>query len=147
MLAPKHMTNGLNGNVSGLEMYISFSVSTFSKVLDPVLQRPGTLSHQNSIQLISTTTRSSNAASPQSMTAEASSEFYLWSCAKKRWTAFLCHYKMCYFCCQGVEAQLINRRLQQELLERETQQMYELKNSKWNVMKCVRYKHFNDRWF
>lgn len=127
------MTNGLNGNVSGLEMYISLSV-TFSKVLDSVPQRAGTLSNRNSKQLISTIASSSNAASPQSMSAEgkqqASYEFYLWSCAKKSFTAYSCHYKMCYFCCQGVEAQVINRRLQQELLERETQQMYDLKNSK-----------------
>lgn len=36
---------------------------------------------------------------------------------------------MCNFCCQGVEAQVINQRLQQELLERETQQMYDLQNT------------------
>lgn len=90
------MTNGLNGNVSGLEMYISFSV-TFSKVLDSVPQRPGTLSNRNSNQLISMIASSSNAASPQSMSAEgkqqASYEFYLWSCAKKSFTAYSCRYK------------------------------------------------------
>lgn len=120
------MTNGLHGNVSGLELYISFSVSTFPNVLDSVPQRM--LSNNN--QLISTRASSSSAASPRSMSAEgrqeASCELYLWSWAKKSWTAFSRHYKMCYFCCQGVEAQVINRRLQQELLERETQQMYSM---------------------
>lgn len=128
------MTNGLNGNVSGLEIYTSYSVSIFSEVLDSVPQRPGMLSNRNSNQLISTTASSSNTTLPRSMSAEgkqeASYEFCLWSCAKKSWTAFSCHNNMCYFRCQGVEAQGINQRLQLELLERETQQMYDLKNSK-----------------
>lgn len=133
VLTPTQMTNGLDGNVSGLEMYSSFRVSTFSEVLDSVPQKPGTLSNRNSNQLISTAASSSNAASPQPMSAdskqEASYEFSLWSCAKKGWRAFSRHYIMCYFCCQGVEAQVINQRLQQELLERETQQMYDLKKT------------------
>lgn len=86
------MTNRLNGNVSGLEMYISFSVSIFSKVSSPVPQRPGTLPNRYSNQLIITTAGSSNAASSQSMSAEgkqeASYEFCVWSRAKKSWTAF-----------------------------------------------------------
>ena len=65
------MTNGLNGNVSGLEMYIPFSVSTFSEVLDLVPQRCGTLSNSN--QLVSTTA-SSNAASPPSVSTEGKQE-------------------------------------------------------------------------
>lgn len=122
------MTNRLNGNVSGLEMYISFSVSILSKVSSPVPQRPRTLPNRYSNQLIITTAGSSNAASSQSISAEgkqeASYEFCVWSCAKKSWTPFFsCHYKMCSFCCQGVKEQVIIRRLQQELLERETQQM------------------------
>lgn len=52
---------------------------------------------------------------------------------------FQFHYKTCYFCCQGVEAQVINRRLQQELLERETQQMYDLKNSEKHVTVSIIY--------
>lgn len=148
VLAPKHMTNGLNGNVSGLEIYTSYSVSIFSEVLDSVPQRPGMLSNRNSNQLISTTASSSNTTLPRSMSAEgkqeASYEFCLWSCAKKSWTAFSCHNNMCYFCCQGVEAQGINQRLQLELLERETQQMYDLKNSKWNVTVSIIYTSMTD---
>uniref|UniRef100_A0A674NWM6 Adenylate cyclase type 3 n=1 Tax=Takifugu rubripes TaxID=31033 RepID=A0A674NWM6_TAKRU len=73
VLAPKHMTNGLKGNVSGFEMYMSSS------------------------------------------------------CGR---TALLCPSKICKSCCQGVEAKVINQRLQQELLERETQQI--MKNHQIN---------------
>ncbi|XP_029281130.1 LOW QUALITY PROTEIN: adenylate cyclase type 3 [Cottoperca gobio] len=62
--------------------------------------KPGTLSNRNSNQLINTTATNGNAASPQSTAAESIQEGN----------------KM-------AEEQVINRRLQQELLERETQQI------------------------
>ncbi|KAM9339702.1 adenylate cyclase type 3 [Symphorus nematophorus] len=62
--------------------------------------KPGTLSNRNSNQLINTTATNGNVASPQSTPTETKQE----------------RNKM-------VEEQVINRRLQQELLERETQQI------------------------
>ncbi|XP_068564365.1 adenylate cyclase type 3-like [Cebidichthys violaceus] len=62
--------------------------------------KPGTLSNRNSNQLINTTAPNGNAASPQSTSTESKQE----------------RNKM-------VEEQVINRRFQQELLERETQQI------------------------
>lgn len=102
----------------------------FSEVFETVPQTPGMLSNRNSNQQITTTASSSNAASPRSMSAEgkqeASFEICLWSGAKRSVAehCFVCPSKMCKSCRQGVEAQVINQRLQQELLERETQQMY-----------------------
>ncbi|XP_040919933.1 adenylate cyclase type 3-like isoform X2 [Toxotes jaculatrix] len=61
---------------------------------------PSTLSNRNSNQLINTTATNGNATSPQSTPTESKQE----------------RHKM-------VEEQVINRRLQQELLERETQQI------------------------
>uniref|UniRef100_UPI0037E9A55C adenylate cyclase type 3-like n=1 Tax=Semicossyphus pulcher TaxID=241346 RepID=UPI0037E9A55C len=62
--------------------------------------KPGTLSNRNSNQLINTTATNGNSASPQSTPTESKQE----------------RNKM-------VEEQVINRRLQQELQERETQQI------------------------
>ncbi|XP_074472135.1 adenylate cyclase type 3-like [Sebastes fasciatus] len=62
--------------------------------------KPGTLSNRNSNQLINTTATNGNTASPQSTPTESKQE----------------RSKM-------VEEQVINKRLQQELLERETQQI------------------------
>ncbi|XP_030260201.1 adenylate cyclase type 3-like [Sparus aurata] len=62
--------------------------------------KPGTLSNRNSKQLINTTATNGNAASPQSTSTESKQERE-----------------------KVVDEQVINRRLQQELLERETQQI------------------------
>ncbi|KAM8725228.1 adenylate cyclase type 3-like [Acanthopagrus schlegelii] len=62
--------------------------------------KPGTLSNRNSKQLINTTTTNGNAASPQSTSTESKQERE-----------------------KVVDEQVINRRLQQELLERETEQI------------------------
>ncbi|XP_027139675.1 adenylate cyclase type 3 [Larimichthys crocea] len=71
--------------------------------------KPGTLSNRNSNQLINTTTTNGNAASPQSTPTESKQERN-----------------------KIVEGQVINRRLQQELLERETQQI--MKDHKINPL-------------
>ncbi|XP_068610160.1 adenylate cyclase type 3 [Brachionichthys hirsutus] len=70
------------------------------KVSDWLKTKPGTLSNRNSNQLISTTATNGNAASPQATPTDSTTE----------------RSKM------GDE-RVINRRLQQELLERETQQI------------------------
>ncbi|XP_041661391.1 adenylate cyclase type 3-like [Cheilinus undulatus] len=71
--------------------------------------KPGMLSNRNSNQLINTTATSGSTASPQSTPTESKQERN-----------------------KVVEEQVINRRLQQELLERETQQI--MKDNKINLV-------------
>ncbi|CAF95927.1 unnamed protein product [Tetraodon nigroviridis] len=87
VLAPKHMANGLNGNVTRQP------AAATQLRLGPCLLRVNKRQAKSSI----------------------------FGCLQRK--AGHLFYKVCYFCCQGVEAQVINQRLQQELLERETQQM------------------------
>ncbi|XP_059212378.1 adenylate cyclase type 3-like [Centropristis striata] len=82
----------------GIETYLVLVSKQMANGLSG--NKPGTLSNRNSNQLINTTATNGNAASPQSTPTESKQERI-----------------------RIIEEQVINRRLQQELLERETQQI------------------------
>lgn len=79
VLAPKHLANGLSGNVSDVG-HSSFSIPTFFKSLEqmvlllPLPQRLEMLSNRSSNKLINTTASRSNMVSPQSTPTECKQE-------------------------------------------------------------------------
>ncbi|CAJ1077142.1 adenylate cyclase type 3-like [Xyrichtys novacula] len=82
----------------GIETYLVLVSQQMTNGLSG--NKPGTLSNRNSNQLISTTATNGSSATPQSTPTESKQERI-----------------------RMIEEQVINRRLQQELLERETQQI------------------------